>query len=200
MRGSRTTIEAGRDLRAGELLLMDYAPDVGYYTSDVTRMWPVDGRFNAWQRDLYGFYLAYYTAILDAIRPGDVNAIMADAATTMDQILATWEFTKPIYRDAATRFVDAYKTRASSRPASLGHGVGMAVHDVGVHDGNLVPGMVFTIEPQFRIPEEQIYIRLEDVILITTDGAENLSAFVPMDMDGIEALMKEDGLMELYPR
>ena len=76
----------GRDLRAGELLLMDYAPDVGYYASDVTRMWPVDGRFNAWQRDLYGFYLAYYTAILDAIRPGDVNAIMTEAATTMDEI------------------------------------------------------------------------------------------------------------------
>ncbi|GMR21700.1 MAG: aminopeptidase P N-terminal domain-containing protein [Acidobacteriota bacterium] len=193
----------GRDLRAGELLLMDYAPDVGYYASDVTRMWPVDGRFNTWQRDLYGFYLATYTAILDAIRPGDVNAIMTDAATTMDEILATWKFTKPIYRDAAERFVDAYKVRAHSqggRPANLGHGVGMAVHDVGVHDGNLVPGMVFTIEPQFRIPEEQIYIRLEDVILITDDGAENLSAFVPMDMDGIEALMKEEGLSQLYPR
>ena len=189
-----------RDLRAGELLLMDYAPDVAYYTSDVTRMWPIDGRFNEWQRDLYGFYLAYYTAILDAIRPGDVNAIMQDAAAKMDAIMATWEFTKPIYRDAAERFVDAYKERANRRPASLGHGVGMAVHDVGVHDGTLVPGMVFTIEPQFRVPEEQIYIRLEDVILITEGGAENLSAFVPMDIDGIEALMREKGLIELYPR
>jgi len=189
-----------RDLRAGELLLMDYAPDVAYYTSDVTRMWPVDGRFNEWQRDLYGFYLAYYTAILDAIRPGDVNAIMQDAAARMDEILAAWTFTKPIYRDAAERFVEAYKDRSQQRPASLGHGVGMAVHDVGVDDGSLVPGMVFTIEPQFRVPEEQIYIRLEDVILITEDGAENLSGFVPMDMDGIEALMREKGLTELYPR
>ena len=60
--------------------------------------------------------------------------------------------------------------------------------------------MVFTIEPQFRIPEERIYIRLEDVILITRDGAENLSGFVPMDIDGVEALMQEEGLMELYPR
>jgi Xaa-Pro aminopeptidase len=76
----------------------------------------------------------------------------------------------------------------------------MAVHDVGVHDGSLVPGMVFTIEPQFRIPEEQIYIRLEDVILINEDGAENLSGFVPMDMDAIEALMKEDGLLQTYTR
>ncbi len=105
---------------------------------------------------------------LKPIRPGDVNATMTDAAATMDEILATWEFTKPIYRDAAERFVDGYKERAQRRPASLGHGVGMAVHDVGVHDGNLVPGMVFTIEPQFRVPEEKIYIRLEDVILLRT--------------------------------
>ena len=167
-----------RELKDGELLLMDYAPDVGYYSSDVTRQWPVNGRFNAWQRDLYGFYLAYYKAILDSIRPGDVNAIMNDAADKMDRILETWQFTKPIYREAAERFVAAYRERASRRPARLGHGVGMAVHDVGVHDGSLVPGMVFTIEPQFRVPEEQIYIRLEDVILIKEDGAENLSGFV----------------------
>ena len=189
-----------RELKDGELLLMDYAPDVGYYSSDVTRQWPVNGRFNAWQRDLYGFYLAYYKAILDSIRPGDVNAIMNDAADKMDRILETWQFTKPIYREAAERFVAAYRERASRRPARLGHGVGMAVHDVGVHDGSLVPGMVFTIEPQFRVPEEQIYIRLEDVILIKEDGAENLSGFVPMEMDAIEALMKEDGLLQTYTR
>jgi len=187
-----------RSLRDGELVLMDYAPDVGYYTSDVTRMWPVNGRFNAWQRDLYGFYLAYYQAILDSIRPGDVNAIMQDASVKMDRILETWEFTKPIYRHAAERFVADYKKRAQTRPASLGHGVGMAVHDVGVHDGTLLPGMVFTIEPQFRVPEEQIYIRLEDVILIKEDGAEILTAFLPMEMDDIEMLMKEDGLLQMY--
>ncbi len=189
-----------RAMRDGELLLMDYAPDVGYYASDVTRMWPVNGTFNEWQRDLYGFYLAYYRAILDAIRPGDVNAIMQDAVVEMEAILERWNFTKPIYRDAAEKFVAAYKERSQRRPARLGHSVGMAVHDVGVHDGTLVPGMVFTIEPQFRIPEEQIYIRLEDVVLITREGAENLSDFVPMDIGGIEALMKEEGLLQRYPR
>ena len=68
-------------LEDGELILMDYAPDVGYYTSDVTRMWPVNGVFNEWQRDLYGFYLACYQAILDAIRPGDAATVMGEAAT-----------------------------------------------------------------------------------------------------------------------
>jgi Xaa-Pro aminopeptidase len=60
--------------------------------------------------------------------------------------------------------------------------------------------MVFTIEPQFRVPEEQIYIRLEDMILITEDGAENMSDFVPMDMAAIEAVIAEQGLLQRYPR
>jgi len=55
------------------------------------------------------------------------------------------------------------------------------------------------VEPQFRVPEDRIYIRLEDVILVTEDGAENLSEFVPLEMDAIEALMAEPGLLELYP-
>lgn len=179
----------------GELLLMDYAPDVNYYTSDVTRMWPVNGRFSEEQRDLYGFYLGCYEAILDAIRPGDAGAMMGQAADAMERLLDTWAFTKPVYRAAAERFVSSYRESARRRPPSLGHGVGMAVHDVGVHDGTLSAGMVFTIEPQFRVPEEQIYIRLEDVLLVTEKGVENLSGFVPSEIGAIEALMKEKGLL-----
>jgi Xaa-Pro aminopeptidase len=187
-----------RRLQDGELVLMDYAPDISYYSSDVTRMWPVGGRFNEWQRDLYGFYLGFYKAILDSIRPGDVGAIMAEAGEKMDRLLAGWSFTKPAYRKAAESFVADFKESAKRHPASLGHGVGMAVHDVGVSDGALVPGMVFTIEPQFRVPEEKIYIRLEDVIVVTEKGAENLTAFVPMDMDAIEKLMAEEGILQIY--
>jgi Xaa-Pro aminopeptidase len=187
-----------RKLQDGELLLMDYAPDVSYYSSDVTRMWPVNGRFNEWQRDLYGFYLGFYKAILESIRPGDVSAMMSEAAAKMDRLLAGWSFTKPIYRKAAESFVADFKESAKRQPASLGHGVGMAVHDVGVSDGALVPGMVFTIEPQFRVPEEKIYIRLEDVIVVTEKGAENLTDFVPMEMDAIEKLMAEEGILQIY--
>lgn len=183
----------------GELLLINFAPDYRYYTSDVTRQWPVNGKFNGWQRELYGFYLAYYRAILDNIRPGDVQAIKQDAAAEMRQIVSTWEFSKPHYRAAAERFVDSYAASASRPGGSLGHGVGMAVHDVGRGDGVLVPGMVFTIEPQFRVPEEHIYIRLEDVILITEDGAEILSKSLPMDIDGVEAAIAEEGLLQRYP-
>ena len=61
----------------------------------------------------------------------------------------------------------------------------------------LQPGMVFTIEPALTIPEDRVYIRLEDVILITETGYENLSAFVPVEPDEIELLMAEDGLIDL---
>jgi Xaa-Pro aminopeptidase len=115
----------------------------------------------------------------------------------MEKLVLSWPFTKPIYREAAERFVAEFKEGARRVPASLGHGVGMAVHDVGVHDGILAPGMVFTIEPQFRIPEEKIYIRLEDVILITESGAEILTDFLPMEMDAIEAVMREEGLLQI---
>ena len=189
-----------RRMQDGELLLMDYAPDFGYYGADVTRQWPVNGKFNDWQRDLYGFYLAYYKAILGNIRPGPVTAVKRDALAEMHRILERWEFSKPHYREAAERFVETYERSAGRPGGSLGHGVGMAVHDVGRADGVLAPGMIFTIEPQFRIPEEQIYIRLEDMILITEDGAENLSAFVPMEIDQIEALIAEEGLLQRYPR
>ena len=186
-------------LEDGDLVLMDYAPDLGYYTSDVTRMWPVNGTWNEGQRDLYGFYLACYRAILDAIRPGDTARVMGEAARRMEGIAAEWPFTKPRYRTAAEAFVGAYARRAAGRPNSMGHGVGMAVHDVGDADGTLAPGMVFTIEPQFRVPEERLYLRLEDVILITEDGAENLSEFVPIEPDAIEALMSEEGILDRYP-
>ena len=75
----------------------------------------------------------------------------------------------------------------------------MEVHDVNTEHGDvLVPGMVFTIEPALTIPEDRVYIRLEDVILITETGYENLSAFVPMEIDAIEKLMAETGMFEKY--
>ena len=73
--------------------------------------------------------------------------------------------------------------------------VGMEVHDVTRRTSTaLEPGMVFTIEPALTIPDDRVYIRLEDVILITPTGYENLSAFVPMEIDAIEKLMAEPGM------
>jgi Xaa-Pro aminopeptidase len=60
--------------------------------------------------------------------------------------------------------------------------------------------MVFTIEPALRVPEEKIYVRLEDMIVVTDTGARIISDFVPMDIDGIEKVMREDGMLQRYPR
>jgi Xaa-Pro aminopeptidase len=184
-------------LKDGDLLLFDYAPDVGYYMSDVTRMWPVNGTFNSWQRELYGFYLGAYRAILNHIRLGATAAtIKEEAVADMDRLLAATKFSKPIYEAAAREFVESYR----KSPPRLGHWVGMATHDVGKWDGPLRPGMVFTIEPALRVPEEQIYIRLEDVIFITEKGAEIVTDFLPMDVDAIENVMKAEGMLQKYPK
>lgn len=60
--------------------------------------------------------------------------------------------------------------------------------------------MVFAIEPVLRVPEEKLYIRLEDMILETETGAENLSGFIPVEIDEIEKLMREEGILQKYPR
>lgn len=190
-----------RKMKDGDFLLMDFAPDVGYYMADVTRMWPVNGKFNQWQRELYGFYLGCYQAILKSIRPGvTAQVIKQEAVREMERLLAATKFSKPIYEKAAREFVSSYAESTKSPRTALGHWVGMATHDVGQDAGPLRAGMVFTIEPALRVPEEQIYIRLEDMIVITDTKAEVISDFVPWDMDSIEKLMKEEGMLQRYPR
>ncbi|MGH7455436.1 MAG: M24 family metallopeptidase, partial [bacterium] len=99
---------------------------------------------------------------------------------------------------AAREFVESYRAGAMNPNTTLGHWIGMATHDAAMHTGPLQPGMVFTIEPALRVPEEKIYIRLEDVIVITETGKEVLSDFVPMDRAGIERIMMEKGILETY--
>lgn len=190
-----------RVMQDGDFLLMDYSPDVRYYMSDVTRMMPVNGTFNDWQTELYTFYKDAYRAILDRIRPGvTAQQIKQEAATEMRRILAASTFSKEIYRNAAQSFVDGYERGAASENTRMGHGVGMATHDVGSFTGPLRAGMVFTIEPALRVPEERIYIRMEDLIIIHEDRAEIVSDFVPMEIADIEALMEEDGILQGYPK
>jgi Xaa-Pro aminopeptidase len=162
-------------------------------------MWPVNGRFNPAQRELYGFYLACYRAILQAIRPGvTAPAIKQEAAAQMEKLLAAATFQKPAYASAARDFVRGYKDGAAR--GGLGHWVGMATHDVGSDSGPLRAGMVFTIEPALRVPEEKLYIRLEDLIVIGEQRAEVVSDWLPMDVDAIEKVMKEPGMLQRYPR
>ncbi len=163
---------------------------------------PVNGKFSNWQRELYSFYLDCYKAILKNIKPGlTAQAIKQTAASEMKQALARSKFSKPIYEKAAREFVESYQRSAQNPRTSLGHWIGMATHDVGGNDGSpLQPGMVFSIEPALRVPEEKIYIRLEDVIVITDRGADILTTFVPMEIAEIEKLMREEGMLQRYPQ
>lgn len=188
-----------RQMLDGDFLLMDFAPDYGYYMSDVTRMWPVNGKFNTWQRELYDFYLGCYQAILQAIRPQvTAAAIKQDAVKVMNDLLKQTKFSKPHHEKAAREFVESYRVAANNPETTMGHWVGMATHDVGTYTGPLKPGMVFTIEPALRVPEEKIYIRLEDAIVITETGKEIMSEFVPMERRAIEKIMLEKGILETH--
>ena len=186
-------------LKDGDLMLMDYSPDFQYYMSDVTRMIPVNGKFSEEQAQLYNFYVKCYRAILDNIRPYVAPVqVRKEAADEMARILAKAKFNQAHHRKAAENFVKGYARSSKRQYASLGHGVGMATHDVGDHSKMLLPGMVFTIEPALRVPEDNIYIRLEDLIVITETGAEIVSDFVPMDIKGIEKLMRERGMLDRF--
>lgn len=179
-------------LKDGDLVQFDYAPDYKYYASDVTRVFPANGRFTPRQRELYGVYVKLYRALMTSIKvhatPRDV---VRDAVAKMDAVTASFTFTDPKITDAATRFVEGYRGRQTV--AGLGHAVGMEVHDVGRPGATLEPGMIFTIEPAMQIPDEHIGVRLEDVILITPTGYENLSAFVPIEIADIEKTMAGAG-------
>jgi Xaa-Pro aminopeptidase len=179
----------------GDLVLWDWGPDYQYYTSDVTRMFPANGRFNDEQRELYTIYLHLYQALLTSIRPYATPAeIIQDAVTKMEEVFGSFAFTQPKIRDAADRFIDMY--REGSGRQRLGHWVGMEVHDVDAPFEVMTPGMVFTIEPALRIPEEKVYIRCEDMILITETGYQNLSESIPIEIADIERVMAEEGFAE----
>jgi Xaa-Pro aminopeptidase len=175
---------------AGDLILMDVAPDYHYYTSDVARMWPVNGRYTSDQRDLYGFVVEYQKSLLRHIRPGVTpDQVMSEAAKDMRPVFEKIRFSKDIYRAAAEA--------AFEFKGHLSHPVGMSVHDVGNYrDRKLVPGLVFSIDPMIWVPEETLYIRMEDVVVVTESGVENLSDNLPVDMDDIERLMQESGVIQ----
>ena len=180
-------------LQDGDLVLVDGAPDYHYYTSDITRMWPVNGTYTDAQRALYGFMIAYHKALLAGIRPGRTDAeIHAEAAQVMAAYLERAPFADPVHRRAALR--------ALKFEHHLSHPVGMAVHDVSHYRGRpLRPGIVFSVDPQLRIPEQRLYLRVEDTVVVTEDGCENLTAGAPLEMDAVEAAMREPGIVQRFP-
>jgi Xaa-Pro aminopeptidase len=173
---------------------MDYAPDLRYYTSDVTRMWPVSGAYTDAQRTLVSFILEYRAAFFRHIKPGVTpDEVLARARRDMEQVLSKTAFARDSHRKAAEEML--------SFRGHLQHPVGMTVHDPGTIWGRpLQEGLVFTVDPMMWIPDEKLYIRMEDTIVVTKDGMENFTDFLASTPGEIEAVMKQDGVLARVAR
>jgi Xaa-Pro aminopeptidase len=171
-----------RKMETGELVYLDYGSDYDYYVSDITRVWPVSGRFTAEQEKMYRCVLEVRNTVIAAMKPG----------VTLDQLR---DIAEPVYEKYG--YLEQYKHGNGGR--YLGHFIGISVHDVMNINGPdaqrpFVAGVVFNVEPILEFPERGIHLRLEDTVLITETGAENLTAGVPADVDDVLRLVKETGV------
>jgi Xaa-Pro aminopeptidase len=165
-------------LARGELVVVDIGARHGYHCGDLTRTFPVSGRFTRRQRRLYDAVLGAYDAAVKTLKPGSTIAAARKAA------FAALE--KNNVRG------DGGKSLGNFFIHGLGHFLGLEAHDAGGEGGKLQPGMIVTVEPGVYLPGEGNGIRIEDDYLITRTGAENLAAALPRDADAIEAMLAEN--------
>lgn len=186
-------------LQDGDLVLIDAGCELDHYASDITRTFPVNGRFSEAQKTIYELVLSAHTAALACIKPGAVFADMQNAAVEVitqgliDIGLLTGELDKNIADQSYRKFY----------MHNIGHWLGMDVHDVGIYKFNgesrpLIQGMVTTVEPGIYIDPDDVSIapewrgigvRIEDNILVTKDGYRNLTEYLPVTVADIETLM-----------
>ncbi len=174
----------------GDLVLMDHAADFAYYTSDIGRMWPVNGSFTPTQRMLYGFIVQYHRELLSRIGPGvDCWELMEEVREVMTPVVDRTAWDSPQHEAAARG--------ALQFTGHMSHPVGMCVHDVGDYRSRpLEPGVVMAIDPMIWIPEELQYVRCEDTVVVTADGCEVLTSAAPLDCDEIELAMRDGSLFD----
>ena len=158
-----------RKMEAGELVLMDFGADLDYLCIDITRTWPVSGKFTPEQRKVYEVILTVLKACIEAYKPG----------------ITTEDVQNHVAQVMKRKGLDPRGLKGG-----IGHYVGMSVHDVGPRGMRLQPGMCFAIEPALYYPDKNMGIRIEDTILITESGCEVLSAEVPKEIEEIENLIQ----------
>jgi Xaa-Pro aminopeptidase len=186
-------------LRDGDLLLIDAGCELDGYASDITRAFPVNGRFSGPQREIYELVLAAQAAAIAEVRPGRLWQDPHEAAV---KVLAQGFVDLGLCQGGAEAVIESgdYKRFYMHR---TGHWLGMDVHDCGDYkrDGQwraLVPGMVLTVEPGCYVrpgegvPERfwNIGVRIEDDAVVTPAGCEIITAEVPKTVAEIEALMR----------
>ncbi|MES1166368.1 MAG: Xaa-Pro peptidase family protein, partial [Pseudomonadota bacterium] len=156
--------QSERVMQDGELILMDMSAEYAHYAADITRTFPVNGRFTPEQRKIYNLVLQAQKAAFAKLRPG-VYYEELDAAA------------RQVIEDAG--YGDYFIH-------GLGHFVGLDVHDAGAYQEPLAAGMVITLEPGIYIPDQKLGVRIEDDVLITETGARFLSDGLPREADEIE--------------
>lgn len=162
-----------RRLEDGDLIVMDYAPTVNGYCSDVTRTFPANGRFTDEQRRLVEDVLAVQRAIIAEVRPG---VRLSELSRLSRKLLAE---------------------RGYRQWHGPSHHVGLAVHD---KQGDVLEaGMVITVEPGAYLPDKGMGCRIEDTVLVTEDGCEVLSEDVPASPDAIERLARQPSVHAPVP-
>jgi len=186
-------------LRDGDLVLVDAGAEYKGYASDITRTFPVNGRFTQPQRDIYDLVLATETACVDRARAG---ISLEELKTHSIELLTEGMVRLGLLHGDVKKLIEEEKYKQFYMHG-IGHYLGMDVHDVGLYrvddePRKLEPGMIVTIEPGLyvapntqNIPEKYlgIGVRIEDDVLITADGNRVLTSKVPKQAEEIEALM-----------
>jgi Xaa-Pro aminopeptidase len=163
-----------RTLEDGDFLVVDAGPDLHNYDIDITVSFPANGKFTPRQREIYEACNAVHEACMQTYRPG-----LTEQQCFMEvrEILVKKGF--DLNSELMKRFNGGF-----------GHYVGMAIHDVGEGPSVLKPGMVFANEPLAVFEKEKLGVRIEDTVVITETGCENLTAGLPRTVEEIEKLMK----------
>ena len=192
-------IENDAILREGEMVLVDAGCEYRYYASDITRTWPVSGKFSPAQRDLYDAVLALQQELIDACAASPTFEEVSRLTTTRSV-----EILKDLgVLEGDTEEIIASGAHKRYAPHGFGHWLGIDVHDTApYHDAHgsvrLSPGHVLTIEPGIYIPLDSEHVpvelrgqgvRIEDDVLITSQGVEILTAACPKAPDTIESIV-----------
>ena len=193
-----------RVMQPGDLLFVDYgAAEYDTYASDICRTIPVSGRFTPAQRKYYDIVLEAQEAAIAAVKPGVMmlDVIRAAARVYRRYGLDSMESPEAMGTDkvwgvmpSPTHYIDrglgiTKYTRYGAGVRDIGHHVGLEATDSRDWTVPLAPGMVLTVEPKIYIPERQIAIMIEDMVLVTPSGREVLSTDAPKRADDIERLM-----------
>jgi Xaa-Pro aminopeptidase len=175
------------ECRAGDLVLVDVGASYANYNADLTRTYPVSGRFTPRQRAVYEAVLRVQRSAIARAVPGTgLRDWKRSTQVEMAEELARLGL---LSRDEVARDSAAEPACLKYFMHGVGHSLGLGVHDLAPVDGPLAPGWVVTVEPGIYIPEEGLAVRLENDVLVTADGPVDLSSRVPIEPDEIEGLL-----------